>query len=88
MKRRFEVASPSPASQQHRLVDDLSFSAALDHQQFCKKTRRSERKRRAAPVFQGGLPYLQFRLQLRALLCTLLMLLLVVISLVKLFRLF
>ena len=56
VKRRFEVASPPPASQQHRLVEDLSFSAALDRQQSCKKAWGSERKRRAAPVFQGGLP--------------------------------
>ena len=56
VKRRFEVAGLPPASQQHRIVEDLSFSAALDRQQSCKKSRRSERKRRAAPVFQGGLP--------------------------------
>ena len=56
VKRRFEVASPPPAPQEHRIVEDLSFSAALDRQQFCKKSRRSERKRRAAPAFQGGLP--------------------------------
>ena len=56
VKRRFEVASPPPASQQHRIVEDLSFSATLERQQSCKKSRRSERKRRAAPVFQGGLP--------------------------------
>ena len=56
VKRRLEVACPPPASQQHRIVEDLSFSAALDRQQSCKKSRRSERKRRAAPVFQGGLP--------------------------------
>ena len=56
VKRRLEIASPPPTSQQHRLVEDLSFSAALDRQQSCKKSRRSERKRRAAPVFQGGLP--------------------------------
>ena len=71
VKRRFEVASPPPASQQHRIVEDLSFRAALDRQQSCKKSRRSERKRRSSPVFQGGLPYLICRLQLRALLCTL-----------------
>ena len=56
VKRRFDNASPLPAPQQHRFVEDLSFSAALDRQQSCKKSRRSERKRRAAPVFQGGLP--------------------------------
>ena len=56
VKRRFEVASPPPASQQHRIVEDLSIGAAFDRQQSCKKSRRSERKRRAAPVFQSGLP--------------------------------
>ena len=56
VKKRFEIASPPPESQQHRLVEDMSFSAVLDRQQSCKKSRRSERKRRAAPVFQGGLP--------------------------------
>ena len=55
VKRRFGVASASPASQQHRIVEDLSFSAALDRQQSCKKSWRSERKR-GAPVFQGELP--------------------------------
>ena len=85
VKRHFKFESPPPASQQHRIVEDLNFSVALDRQQSCKKSRRSERKRRAAPVFQGGLPYLICRLQLRALLCTLLLLLLVVIIIVKLF---
>ena len=56
VKRRFEISSPHPTSQQHRLVEDMSFSAALDRQQSCKKSRRSERSRRAAPAFQGGLP--------------------------------
>ena len=56
VKRRFEVASPPPASQQHRIVEDSSFSAALDRQQACEKSRRCERKRRVASVFQGGLP--------------------------------
>ena len=56
VKRRFEIASPPPASQQHRISEDLSFSAAFDRQQSCKKSRRSERKRGAAPVFQNGLP--------------------------------
>ena len=56
VKRRFGISSRPPTSQQHRLVEDMSFSAALDRQQSYKKSRRSERKRRAAPVFQGGLP--------------------------------
>ena len=56
VKRRFEIASPPLSSQQHPVVEDLDFSAALDRQQSCKKARRSGRNRRAAPVFQGGLP--------------------------------
>ena len=32
VKRRFEVASRPPASQQHRIAEDLIFSAALDRQ--------------------------------------------------------
>ena len=56
VKKRFEIASPPLSSQQHYIVEDLGFSAALDRQQSCKKSRRSGRNRRAAPVFQGGLP--------------------------------
>ena len=56
VKRRFEIASPHLSSQHHCVVEDLGFSAALDRQQSCKKSRRSGRNRRAAPVFQGGLP--------------------------------
>ena len=33
VKRRFEFSSPPPTSPQHRLVEDMSFSAALDRQQ-------------------------------------------------------
>ena len=44
VKRRFEIACPHPASQQNRIVEYLSFSAVLDRQQSCKKSRRSERK--------------------------------------------
>ena len=33
VKRRFEVASPPVSSQQHGVVEDLGFSAALDRQQ-------------------------------------------------------
>ena len=40
VKRRFEISSPPPTSQQHRLVEDVSFSAALDRRQSCKKSRR------------------------------------------------
>ena len=56
VKRRFEVASPPPSSQQHRVIEALGFSAALERQQSCRKSRSSGRNRRAAPVFQCGLP--------------------------------
>ena len=70
VKRRFEISSPPLSSEQHRVVEDLGFSAALDRQQPCKKSRRSGRNRRAAPVFQGGLPWLLlFQLQIWKLLC-------------------
>ena len=38
--RRFEISSPAPSSQQHRVVADLDFSAALDRQQSCRKSWR------------------------------------------------
>ena len=56
LPRRFKIASPPQSSQQLRVVEDLGFSAALDRQQSFGKLRRSGRNRRAAPVFQGGLP--------------------------------
>ena len=57
VKRRFEIAGTPLPSQQHRVVEDLDFSTALDRQQSCKKSRRSDCNRTAAPVvFQGGLP--------------------------------
>ena len=56
VKKRFESASPPSSSQHHGVVKDLSFSAALDREQSCEKSKRSGRKSRAAPVFQGGLP--------------------------------
>ena len=55
VKRRFEIAISPLLSQQHRVVEDLGFSAALDRQQSCKKSRRSGRNQRTAPVFQDGL---------------------------------
>ena len=36
VKRRFEIASPRPSSQQHCVNEDLGFSAVLDRQQSCK----------------------------------------------------
>ena len=43
VKRRFEIASPPVSSQQHLVVEDLGFSAALDRQQSCRNSRRSGR---------------------------------------------
>ena len=43
VKRRFEIESPPLLSQQHCVVEDVGFSAALDRQQSCKKSRRSGR---------------------------------------------
>ena len=37
VKRHFEIASPRLSSQQHLVVEDLGFNAALDRQQSCKK---------------------------------------------------
>ena len=56
VKRRFETAGPPLSSQQHRVVEDSGFSAALDRQQSCKISGRSGKNRKAAPLFQGGLP--------------------------------
>ena len=56
VKRRFEIANPPPSSQQHRVVEQMGFTAALDRHKSCRKSRRSGRNRRAAPVFQSGLP--------------------------------
>ena len=41
VKKRFEIENPLLSSQQHCVAKDLSFSAALDRQQSCKKSRRS-----------------------------------------------
>ena len=43
VKRRFEIASPPSFPQRHGVVEYLGFSAALDRQQACRKSRRSGR---------------------------------------------
>ena len=55
LKNPSKLQIPS-SSQRHGVVEGFGFSAALDRQQSCRKARRSGRNRRAAPVFQGGLP--------------------------------
>ena len=89
VKRRFEIASTPLSFQQHCVVQDLSFSAALVSQQSCKKSRRSGRNRRATPVFQGGLPkLLLFCLQFLNCSVSFSLLLFIVICSMKLFCLF
>ena len=46
LHRRFVIGSPPQPSQQHRAFDDLGFSAALDRQQSCGKSRCSAQNRR------------------------------------------
>ena len=84
MKRRFEIASPPPASQQHRIVEELSFSAALDRRQSCKKSRRSERKRRVP----GWTAMIDMSSPTSGVALYTLLLLLIVSTIMKLFRLF
>ena len=36
VKKRFEIASPPLSSQQHYVVEDVGFRAALNRQQYCK----------------------------------------------------
>ena len=54
--RQFEVSSPSPSSRKRTLIDDPNFAAALTTESPRGKTRRSGRDRKAAPIFQGGMP--------------------------------
>ena len=54
-ERRFEIASPPLSSQQHCVVEDLSFSAALDRQQSCKQILAQWAKRKGRSCFPGCL---------------------------------
>ena len=54
--RRFEVSSPSAGPQRRSLAEEPSFASALATPASRGKSRRSGRNRRAAPVFQMGLP--------------------------------
>ena len=54
--RQFEVSSPSPSSRKRTVLDDPTFSAALIAESPRGKTRKSGRDRKAAPIFQGGMP--------------------------------
>ena len=56
LPRQFEVCSPAVSSRKRAVIDDPSFAAALVTESPRGKTRKSGRDRRAAPVFQGGMP--------------------------------
>ena len=54
--RQFEVSSPSVSSRKRTVIDDANFAAALTAESPRGKTRKSGRGRKAAPIFQGGMP--------------------------------
>ena len=56
VQRRFEVCSPPANSRKRTVTDDPNFAAALVSESPRGKARRSGRDRKAAPVFQGGMP--------------------------------
>ena len=56
LPRRFEVSSPPSSPPRLSLVQDPSFASALAAPASRGKSRRSERDRCAAPVFQMGFP--------------------------------
>ena len=54
--RQFEVSSPPVSSRKRAVTDDPNFTAALMTESPRGKTRNSGRDRKAAPIFQGGMP--------------------------------
>ena len=56
LPRQFEVSSPSLSPRKRSVIDDPNFAAALTTESPREKTRRSGRDRKAAPIFQGGMP--------------------------------
>ena len=56
VRRQFEVCSPSVSSRKRTVIDDPNFAAALTTESHRGKTRKSGRDRKAAPIFQGGMP--------------------------------
>ena len=53
---QFEVSSPPVSSRKRTVTDDPNFTAALISESSRGKTRKSGRDRKAAPIFQGGMP--------------------------------
>ena len=56
VRRQFEVSSPPVSSRKRSVTDDPNFAAALISGSPRGKTRISGRDRKAAPIFQGGMP--------------------------------
>ena len=54
--RQFEVSSPSLSPRKRTVIDDPNFAAALTTESPRGKTQKSGRDRKAAPIFQGGMP--------------------------------
>ena len=56
VRRQFEVSSPPVSSRKRTVTDDPNFAAALMTESPRGKTRKSGRDRKAAPIFQRGMP--------------------------------
>ena len=56
VQRQFEVCSPPASSRKRTVTDDPNFAAALMTESPRGKAKRSGRDRKAAPIFQGGMP--------------------------------
>ena len=56
VRREFEVSSPPVSSRKRTVTDDANFATALISESPRGKTRKSGRDRKAAPIFQGGMP--------------------------------
>ena len=56
VRRQFEISSPPVSSRKRTVTDDPNFAAALISESPRGKARRSGRDRKAAPIFQGGMP--------------------------------
>ena len=53
---QFEVCSPPVSSRKRTVIDDPNFAVALTTEPPRGKTRKSGGDRKAAPIFQGGMP--------------------------------
>jgi len=56
LPRQFELSSPPVSFRKRTVIDDPNFAAALTNESPRGKTRKSGRDRKAAPIFQGGVP--------------------------------